>query len=248
MPALYACMLFVVLVAKLPAQTVTVGDTRETSSGGGIYQLSGSETFAFGQTFRTPDATSTSLSFWSVWLNAAEALADPNDNRFMVPVTLKIFDWSMSRDFDSQIFASDPVTPTDPTLQGTQTTFDIGVTLDPTKLYIAMLFPTGLPSTPFGTWQQAGVSLICITERCGGSDQYTDGQVWGVSFLENGEVDRIPYDSFDMRFEAQFDAPPVTATPEPASMTLMATGLVSVFAWGRRRRKNARGEARSLTQ
>jgi probable HAF family extracellular repeat protein len=35
----------------------------------------------------------------------------------------------------------------------------------------------------------------------------------------------------------QANAPPVTATPEPASMSLMATGLAGMAGWARRRRK-----------
>jgi hypothetical protein len=44
-------------------------------------------------------------------------------------------------------------------------------------------------------------------------------------------------DRVDMTFRATFDSP-VTATPEPASMTLMATGLVGMVGFARRRRKS----------
>jgi hypothetical protein len=63
------------------------------------------------------------------------------------------------------------------------------------------------------------------------NDPYADGRFvysgdGGASWADLGS-------QYDLAFEANF-----TATPEPASMLLMATGLSGVAAWRRRRRKS----------
>jgi hypothetical protein len=68
------------------------------------------------------------------------------------------------------------------------------------------------------------------------------------SYAGGDAIADSPYGSGSPNFTTGYDGgfvatytttPPVTATPEPASMALMATGIASVAGWARRRKKQA---------
>jgi hypothetical protein len=114
----------------------------------------------------------------------------------------------------------------------------------------ATLTPSSVPIQPGTTWSPlAGSSGGCFDSGCGNSGwvqaQFTIGTA-GTYFLEFGVVNWLDF-AFDSGFA--FDglslndvpigggAGPVSATPEPATLFLVGTGLIGVAGIARRRRK-----------
>jgi hypothetical protein len=114
----------------------------------------------------------------------------------------------------------------------------------------ATLTPSSVPIQAGTTWSPLdGYSGLCFSSGCGNSGwvqaQFTIGAA-GMYFLEFGVVNWI-----DNEFDSGFafdglslnDVPigggggPVSATPEPATVFLVATGLLGVAGIARRRRK-----------
>lgn len=97
----------------------------------------------------------------------------------------------------------------------------------------------GIPSELMVFWNGLQVQDLLNVNNCCVYQQY------GVSGLvASGSITRLEYwgrqdPSYNRLDDVSVVASSVTATPEPASLTLLATGLVGVFGAARRRRKAA---------
>lgn len=224
-----------------PVQSSYVNLTRTGSSGNPWMQ-------AAGETFRTPDAVSVSLTSWSFWLNAYATFDLP-----AIPVQLEIVNWDGSMPVGRPLFVSTPVTPTDPASE--EATFNVGLRLDPFRTYVAMAVPArGLPPI--------GVDGFLFDD----TGRFADGAFvyFETSFDQNTNMyrhllddpsintnlgDSHPeYSKYDATFQATFDAP-ATTTPEPATITLVITGLaglagISRLGAARRRRRRQNRDVR----
>lgn len=227
------------------AQTITIGDTRQTTDRAVGFADNGKDGILeqrYGQTFRTPDDASTSLSTWSVWASSPFGPTASSDF-IAASLRLSIVEWSGSAPVGPELFTSSPFTPVFSNSGEQEFKFTIDQALDPAKTYLALVAAVG-GSTTDGQRLITNLSTVCGT-ACGNSDQYADGSLvliqsrstdagWlpisdGPDIFEYGPQD-------ELSFQATFNTP-VTATPEPASMALVATGLASVGAMVRRRKR-----------
>ena len=110
----------------------------------------------------------------------------------------------------------------------------LNILLGPSTTYALVLSAVGGASlTPDGSSVLVGASS---------TDAYTDGALFfstdpsaPLTFSEAGYPP-------DAAFSATFTSAPVTSTPEPASLMLVATGVAGLGGMVVRRRKNARAE------
>ena len=243
------------LAAPVHAQTVTIGASRQTEFAPLGFLNEGtagrSETQIGGQLFQTPNNVSTSLTSWSFW--ASNYLAGSSGSEFTTALLrLTILEWDGSAPVGPALFTSAPITPTntDPTGVADEFTIAVGLTLDPTKVYLALVSAVDqgvanqLSPVPFGC--NHGFCLPALPDLYpGGGLVFIQTAFDPVTQMFRG-IDDQPYivslgDQADMTFEATFNSS-LTATPEPASMTLMATGLIGIAGFARRRRKSAVAE------
>jgi hypothetical protein len=220
------------------AQTVTVGATSYYDVVGSPFFLnSGSQGIRegrLGQVFRTPNHTAPFLSSWTIWTEFF--FSSPS-------IQLSIFDWNGVIPVGPALFTSAPMALGP---EVSPLTFDVGQMLNPTSVYLAVLSAVGpVPATP-GDASIAHVFYTC-NAACSAPDEYPDGGLVSIqsSFDSTTGMWRNIADqpsvfdegnNNDMKFQAVFGAPGVTATPEPAGIVLVATGLIGVAGLARRRR------------
>lgn len=234
-----ARVVLALLVAAIPvttarAQTVTVGAPITTTSyvNSNYIQPSNSHMYSWGQTFATPDALATRLDSWTFWLD------DYTQGSLVMGVTsqLQVFEWNNGF-VGGPLYSSASVTPS---IQDREPfTFNVGLDLDPSKMYIAFLNPTGTYGTDYG--HDFAASGVWYTP-----DAYAQGNVWFFETRNPGsgydDIHNNPYmqdyggGAYDLNFEATFTA---TTTPEPATLSLMATGIMGLAGVVRRRRRVA---------
>lgn len=102
------------------------------------------------------------------------------------------------------------------------------LSLNPNSMYIAFLSDVEQPT---GVQDIGAIGVEPNAPYAGGAPFYT---TTGSSQWRTTQWTQFPPE-WDLSFEANLSAP-VTATPEPASLTLMVTGLGGIAGFARRRR------------
>jgi hypothetical protein len=175
--------------------------------------------FAFGQTFMTPNATDVFLQSFRL----AGAIGQPGNFTAQLfefdPATIKVV--------GSPLFTGSAVGQPAGLPIGFQT-FTPNVLLDPTRTYLFLLASaSSFNFTYFGTTPYAG----------GASHQAFGSDVQSAIWINNGSPNQD-----DIAFTATF-GPAVTPVPEPATVLTLGAGLLVLGLAARRRARGAQASA-----
>jgi len=177
-----------------------------------------------GQTFRLPNGTLTQLNWFSFFSSSTNSGSDQFFHAYL-------YEWnsSTSRITGPQLYRSDVRAPiVTSSSGGAEMRFDVGVILDPSKVYIAFLSMLEVGATGDGK-----------SNFVHHDNAYNDGQMFfttASSLNAAASQSWFSIATLDYSFVADFDTP-TTVTPEPASMMLLGTGLSSIAGIAARRRR-----------
>jgi hypothetical protein len=207
--------------ADLRAQTITQGSNGNVTYGFGVPSAA-----TIGQTFAGGAGALTSFSFW---LSNEFGVNTPSASALQIRGY--VMAWTGTRAVGPILYAS--ATRTGPTAASQQYQFVTpNIPMTPGARYVAFLSTSGLFSNIVPRPAQAAVWLS-DNALSGGGLVFTDnGDDLGLVSSQDWDYTGDP--SFQSQFQVAFSG---TVVPEPATLVLMASGLLALGGWSAARQR-----------